>query len=159
MNEIAKNLQFPPYDLNKCFVTKRGAGQFSAFVFRQRMQILIQTVALLYVNGEMGTGVAEGSKEGKHRISFTGIHQQSYAPGGTAGISWLFFTIAPGGTYNHVERLISSPLDQPLCAVKKKKKGPLNHRLSPDLRKYFPKSVASKLKVCRMGCFQINYNQ
>lgn len=34
MNEIAKNFQFPPYDLNKCFVTKRGAGQFSAFVFR-----------------------------------------------------------------------------------------------------------------------------
>lgn len=34
----------------------------------------------------------------------------------------------------------------PLCR-EKKKKGPLNHRLSPDLRKCFPKSVASKLKV------------
>lgn len=37
----------------------------------------------------------------------------------------------------------------PLC--REKKRGHSTIDLSPDLRKYFPKSVASKLKVCTMG--------
>ena len=40
------------------------------------------------------------------------------------GISWLFFTIAPGGTYKHMERVISSPFDRPLCTpCRERKKG------------------------------------